>query len=141
MRGLTNEDPNLQTYEIFMPEKMLGYYKDLYYKEINLAISNITNTKNESRFQSAVVLGRKVHQSHNETVKHYEVKVHRLEKVRGEIHPLVFEHNGHFQNLYVWHQAQPPGKRSSLSDVFLWFSLHLFDIGLHHAIHKAARLL
>lgn len=51
MRGLTNADPNLQTYEIFMPEKMLGYYKDLYYKEINLAISNITNTKT-NRFNS-----------------------------------------------------------------------------------------
>jgi hypothetical protein len=51
MRGLTNEDPNLQTYEIFMPEKMLGYYKDLYYKEINLAISNITSTKT-NRFNS-----------------------------------------------------------------------------------------
>lgn len=29
-RGLTMEDPNLQTFEIFMPKDMLGMYKDLY---------------------------------------------------------------------------------------------------------------
>lgn len=34
-RGLTADDPGLQTFEIFMPQKMLGYYRDLYFKEIN----------------------------------------------------------------------------------------------------------
>ncbi|CDW85678.1 meckelin isoform 4 [Stylonychia lemnae] len=51
MRGLTEESPNLQTYEIYMPRKMLIYYKDLYYKEINQEILNIMNTKT-NRFNS-----------------------------------------------------------------------------------------
>jgi len=34
-----------------MPQKMLGYYKDLYYKEINQEISNVMNLKT-NRFNS-----------------------------------------------------------------------------------------
>jgi hypothetical protein len=34
-----------------MPYKMLAYYKDLYYKEINLEISNVTSAKT-NRFNS-----------------------------------------------------------------------------------------
>lgn len=34
-----------------MPQKMLAYYKDLYYKEINQEISNVINT-NTNRFNS-----------------------------------------------------------------------------------------
>lgn len=39
------EDPNLQTFEIFMPKEMLGMYKDLYQKNIIQEISNVVNNK------------------------------------------------------------------------------------------------
>ena len=44
-RGLTIEDPTLQTFEIFMPPLMLENYKDLYYKNISNEISNAMNNK------------------------------------------------------------------------------------------------
>lgn len=34
-RGLTPEEPNLQTFEIFMPKRMLQDYKDHYLKDVN----------------------------------------------------------------------------------------------------------
>jgi hypothetical protein len=35
IRGLVPDDPNLQTFEIFMPKVLLSTYKDQYYREIN----------------------------------------------------------------------------------------------------------
>jgi hypothetical protein len=34
-RGLTSDDPNLQTFEIFMPRILLSSYREQYYREIN----------------------------------------------------------------------------------------------------------
>ena len=42
-RGLTSDDPHLQTFEIFMPRILLSNYRDNYYKEINQEISNQRN--------------------------------------------------------------------------------------------------
>jgi meckelin len=45
MRGLVPDDPNLQTFEIFMPKVLLSTYKDQYYREINQEISKQLNDK------------------------------------------------------------------------------------------------
>jgi hypothetical protein len=44
-RGLTSDDPNLQTFEIFMPKILLSSYREQYYREINQEISNQMNLK------------------------------------------------------------------------------------------------
>lgn len=45
MRGMTEEDPDLQTFEIFIPPKLLTAYRSEYLKEVNSKISD-QNLKN-----------------------------------------------------------------------------------------------
>jgi hypothetical protein len=55
-RGLSAENPNLQTFEIYLPFKMLAYYRDLYFKQINNEILTTHNNKtyNQNPVQNAL---------------------------------------------------------------------------------------
>jgi meckelin len=48
VRGITEEDPDLQTYEIFVPEQLIRHYKQEYITDVNLRINEAqtTNTQN-----------------------------------------------------------------------------------------------
>ena len=39
MRGIASTDPDLQTYEIFMPVNLIEHYKKTYLKEVNSNIN------------------------------------------------------------------------------------------------------
>jgi hypothetical protein len=58
-RGLTQENPNLQTFEIYMPYQMLKYYKELYYAVITVQISNAHDSKLTNQNDVMKVLYRK----------------------------------------------------------------------------------
>lgn len=53
MRGITDEDPDLQTYEIFVPKQLIDHYKSEYIKDVTLVINEAqtSNTKNYDAVQ------------------------------------------------------------------------------------------
>lgn len=54
-RGLTSEEPNMQTFEIYMPRDMLLHYKDHYLKDVNEEILKQINDNNK-RFNPVEVM-------------------------------------------------------------------------------------
>lgn len=54
-RGLSSEEPNMQTFEIYMPRDMLQHYKDHYLKDVNEEILKQINDNNK-RFNAVEVM-------------------------------------------------------------------------------------
>jgi meckelin len=54
MRGILNEDPDLQTYEIFIPQQLMMHYRSEYMNEVtrNINDANQQNTQYLSNVQN-----------------------------------------------------------------------------------------